>query len=157
MVEEKLLENLTKTSIRMPPFVDAYIEKLANAEGVQKSDIIYKGLSYLLPDKLSDLIGSENYNELIAMIKNALLNLNLKNEGDFDLIFRLKFISCDTFDIAINIFNLIFPEKKKKKKNAFVKLLTFKDSFLEEIKHDLISDQDIAERYRKSVDMIFKI
>lgn len=148
-MEDILLVNPLKLSVRMPEVVDKYFTRVSKECNKTKQDILSEAIIKILPDDFKVLIGEEEYNRLLNRIKEKLMKYS---DEDFILLFRFNIVNKKEYDLALELYDLAYKEQNPGvvKRNNFIRLLTLKECYIEQLKRSICDDSEIIEKYNRA-------
>lgn len=147
----------SRMDIRMPDCFIQYLNMLSKKTGKSKTELLYECLSSIYPNSLEELIGEKTFEAIEELIITNVLNrYNEDTKKDFGLYIAINFINADDESLAINVFDLISDDANSTigVRNSFVKLITFKQEYINQIRKIFMNSDEIKQKYLESMHMI---
>ena len=148
-MEDNFISNPVKISVRMPKLVDEFFTRMSIENNKTKQDILSEAIIKILPDDFKTLIGNEEYDKLLNRIKEKLMKYS---DEDFILLFRFNIVNKKEYDLALELYDLAYKDQNigVVKRNNFIRLLTLKECYIEQLKRSICDDSEIIEKYNRA-------
>ena len=147
---DDLFSNSQKLSVRVPKEVDKFIEKLSVQNNKTKQEVLSEAVIQILPNDLKILIGDEKYKKIFNKIKGGLMQIS---DEDFFLLFKLKIQNKREYELALEFYNLAYKDENLGvvKRNNWLRLLTLKECYIEQLKCSICEDNEIRDKLYTSI------
>ena len=159
VLKELISKNQVKQGNRVPYHVDNYLSRYSQDLKKSKYDLINEFIAKNIPDKLSDILDSDEYESIVSQAKKNILKME-DNNGELATLLRKIIIFDESTMVASakQLSEIIFRYGITTiERNNFIKLITFKKSYLQEIANDIMSDKNVKEAFNKSLENLNKI